>query len=242
MFSKLLKGTLVSTILAASAVFLCSCNLLGEKLIDINQTFEDKNITEINADIEWGELKIISSEDTYFTVDAKKVPESFSAEVSNNKFVIKTNSKSKSMFKIKNGSDTSNITIKVPKKIYDKLELKLDAGETTLKDLSTSKLTVTCGAGEVNITGVETTKMTELKGGAGEINISNSVFGGLDADLGVGDFKFSGTINGDINVECGIGDANIDLKNPESDFKGANSQYSIDIKKGLGDSSISYDN
>ena len=242
MFSKVLKATLCGATAIAAATALTSCvnvNVKEAKLDDFNRSFTDKSFTEIDADINWGELKIVPSSDNKVTVDAKDVPDTFKSEIKNGVLIVDFNTKSGTVAP-KNAK--TSVTIKVPEKEYEKLDLDLGAGDTTIEDLSISTIDIDCGAGELNINNIEADETLDISGGAGSIDISDSITGGLDADLGVGEFNFDGTVNGDIDIECGIGNVDIDLTNPESDFKGANSKYSLKVDKGIGKFSISYNN
>ena len=236
MFSKVLKATLCGATAIAAATALTSCvsiNVKEAKLDDFNRSFTDKSFTEID------ELKIIPSSDNKVTVDAKDVPDTFKSEIKNGVLIVDFNTKSGTVAP-KNAK--TSVTIKVPSKDYEKLDLDLGAGDTTIEDLSISTIDIDCGAGELNINNIEADDILNINGGAGSIDISDSITGGLDADLGVGEFNFDGTVNGDIDIECGIGNVDIDLTNPESDFKGSNSKYSLKVDKGLGKFSISYNN
>jgi len=242
MFSKVLKATLCGATAIAAATALTSCvsiNVKEAKLDNFNRSFTDKSFTEIDADIDWGELKIVPSSDNKVTVDAKDVPDTFKSEIKDGVLIVDFNTKSGTVAPRK---AKTSVTIKVPSKDYEKLDLDLGAGDTTLEDLSISTIDIDCGAGELNINNIEADETLDISGGAGSIDISDSITGGLDADLGVGEFNFDGTVNGDIDIECGIGNVDIDLTNPESDFKGSNSKYSLKVDKGLGKFSISYNN
>lgn len=240
MFSKVLKATLCGITAIAAGAALTSCVSIKEaNLTNFNRSFNDKNFTEIDADIDWGELKIIPSSDNKVSVDAKDVPDTFKTEIKNGVLIVDFNTKAGTSAP-KNAK--TSITIKVPSKNYEKLDLDLGAGDTTIEDLSISTIDIDCGAGELNIANIEADKIMDIVGGTGAIDISESTFGGLDADFGVGEFNFDGTVNGDIAIKCGIGNVDIDLTNPESDFKGSNSKYSLKVDKGLGKFSISYNN
>ena len=240
MFSKVLKATLCGATAIAAATALTSCvSLKTANLTDFNRSFNDKSFTEIDADIDWGELKIVPSSDNKVSVDAKDVPDTFKSEIKNGVLIVDFNTKDGTVAP-KNAK--TSVTIKVPEKEYEKLDLDLGAGDTTLEDLSINTIDIDCGAGELNINNIEADETFDISGGAGSIDISDSITGGLDADLGVGEFNFDGTVNGDIDIKCGIGDVDIDLTNPESDFKGANSKYSLKVAKGIGKFSISYNN
>lgn len=246
MFSKVLKATLCGATAIAAATVFTGCvvitnqsNLNDIKCKSFSNSFNDKNFTKIDADIDWGILEIKPSTDNKVYVDATDVPDSFTAEIKNDTLVVDFNTDSTPKKVI---NKKTNITIKVPEKDYNKLNLKLGAGETSVKDLTINSIDINCGACELNMDDIKATKALKLKGGAGEITISESTLGSLDANLGIGEFSFNGTINGDIDVKCGIGDADIDLTNPKSDFEGKNSKYSLNLKEGLGDINITYSN
>lgn len=236
MFSKILKATICGVTAIVAGVALTSC--VNVTLTDYNRTFDDSSFTEIEADIGWGELKIIPSNDNNVYVDAKDVPDTFKSEIKNGVLIVDFNTK----VTIQPKKAKTSITIKVPKKDYKKLNLDLGAGDTTINDLNISKIDIDCGSGDLDITNVETDQVLNIDGGTGSMDISNSTLGGINADFGVGKFNFDGTINGDIDIECGIGDVNIELTNSADDFNGSGSKYSLKVDKGIGKFNISYNN
>ncbi len=240
MFSKVLKAALCGITAIAAGVALTSCeNIKKANLIDLNLSFQDNSFSKINANIYWGKLKIISSDDDSISIYAQNVPDTFKSEIKNGVLIIDFNTKN-GVIAPRNAK--TSITIKVPEKDYKKLYLKLGTGNTTIKDLKISNIDVEYGTGKLNMNNVKADKLINIEGVKGTINISNSILGSVNADLGIGRVDFEGTVNGDIDIECGIGDVNINLTNPESDFKSSESKYKLKINKGIGNLNISYNN
>lgn len=244
MISKMIKETLCGVAVIAGVGAICDY-VSNIKYKNCSYSFDKENVENIYINISWGELKIIETNDNNISIEAKKVPDAFNAFLENNKLNVDFNvNSSKVLFK-KNHIKINNLPsvfIKIPKKKYYKFELKLDAGITDIKNISTDIIDISCGAGELNIKNVNANNFMNIKGGAGEINISKGILGGLNANLKIGEFDFDGTINGDITVKNSVGDVDINLTNPKSDFNGSDRKYSLNLSKGIGDLNISYDN
>ncbi len=237
MFSKILKASICGITTIAAGIAITSC--ANVTLTDYNRTFDDSNFTKINVDIDWGEIKIIPSNDNKVYIDAKDVPDSFKSEINNGVLIVSFHSKKFLNF-LKPKTNKTIITIKVPAKDYEKLDLDLGSGDTTIKDLNISKIDIDCGDCKLNIKNIKTDNILKIDGGTGSIDISESIIGGLNADFGEGKFNFNGTINGDIDIDCGIGDVNIELTNSSDDFNGSDSKYSLKVDKGIGKFNIYY--
>lgn len=241
MFSKILKATICGVTAVAAGVALTSCANVNVTLTDYNRTFTDSNFTEIEADISWGEFKIIPSSDNNVYVDAKDVPDTFKSEIKNG--VLYINYYVKSNFKIPKDSKTI-VTVKIPEKSYNKLKLDLGSGITSIQKLDVNNnIDIDCGSGELRLTDIKSNGALDIDGGSGDINITNSNFSGLDAELGSGNFSLASVaIYGNIDINCGSGNVDISLINPASDFNGDNSKYKLEIDSGSGNTNISYNN
>ena len=140
---------------------------------------------------------------------------------------IKTNSKK---VKIENTDKKVKVTAK---NNFNKNNKIIISTSQTLKELKLST-----GAGAINISDIlleGTTTIAnvlvkneaKIEGGAGKIEITNSKFNNLKADLGVGLFIFKGEIKGKSQIESGVGEAKINLTSPIDDYK-------ITLTKGIG--------
>lgn len=233
------------------------------KLKDYSESYSAAGVKRFDLDISWADLTVSRSSDDNIYVDAKNVPEDFKAGVNGDTFFTDFTKKKMSLHMLPSwlSGDESNtvVEIKLPEQEYESFVLDLGAGEAAVSDINFGKFRVEggageitfenidcetgsfeCGAGEVNIKGMNCMETLYVDGGTGEIDITNSVLGGIKVEQGVGEFNFSGTINGDIDIDGGVGEINVNLTNPESDFVGSGSKYKLDVDTGIGSKSIHY--
>lgn len=100
---------------------------------------------------------------------------------------------------------------------------------TIPNDSSINRLKVFVGAGSLEARDIEL-KCQEgfFDVGAGNLVIKNIYGGKVDFRCGMGNLAFIGKISGKSNVDCGMGAVNLKIKGNPSD-------YSYDVKVGLGD-------
>ncbi|MCR5189257.1 MAG: DUF4097 family beta strand repeat-containing protein [Treponema sp.] len=103
------------------------------------------------------------------------------------------------------------ILVTVPNKAkLDKFRLLIGAG-----DCRTKSVDMTCQRANIEV-------------GAGNL-VMGSVYGGkVDFRCGMGNLSFEGSVKGRCNLDCGMGSVKLNLKGTPSD-------YSYDVKLGLGD-------
>ena len=231
---------------------------------DFSESYSAADVKRFNLEIGWADLTVSKSKDNNIYIDAKNVPEGFKAEVKGDTFSTVFSEKKVSFYMIPSwlsgDSDTEAVVdIKLPDKVYESFVLDLGAGETEISGINCGKFRIDCGAGEVNFTdiecetgsfecgagevnikGLKCEEKLYIDGGAGEVNITSSVLGGIEADQGVGELNFTGTVNGDIDIDGGVGEITVNLTNPESDFVGSGSKYKIDIDTGIGSKTVNY--
>ena len=233
------------------------------KIKDFSESYSAADVKRLDLDIGWADLTVSKSNDSKIYVEAKNVPEGFTAEVKGDTFSTDFDNE-KIHFGmlptwLKNEDYETVVDIKLPEKEYESFVLDLGAGETSVSGFSCGKFRIECGAGEVtfediecetgsfdcgagevNIKGINCEDKLYINGGAGEVNISSAVLGGIEADQGVGELNFTGTINGDIDIDGGVGEIIVNLTNPESDFVGSGSKYKLDIDTGVGSKTVNY--
>ena len=257
---------LVGVVLLVTGIILYKNTDVRERanLIDYSENYSAKDVKTLDLDISWADLTIGRSGDEKIYIEAKNVPEGFTAEVKGDTFSAKTEDKKMNVYLLPswlNGDDNNSVVeIKLPDKAYESFVLDLGAGEVRVSDINCGKITVEggageitfnniecetakfeCGAGQVNINDMNCEEKLYVEGGTGEIDITKSVLGGIKVEQGVGEFNFTGTINGDVEVDGGVGEINLNLTNPASDFNGSNSKYKMDIDTGIGSQTVNYD-
>lgn len=235
-------------------------------LVDYSKTFETADVSCIDADIEFGTVKLLRSEDSDIHIEGTKVPEGFSATLTKDGVLeVKSNVKqiySFEFFGVKAGDfNKTEVDIELPEKEFKKVALQIGAAESEIKDIECGTLYIECGAGDVSVTGVDcgdsvvkcgagevtfsdftSKESVRIDGGVGEVSFNNSTTGGLDVNQGVGEFRYNGTVNGNIKLDGGVGEFSIALTNPETDFSTNGGKYTLDIDKGIGEASITYNN
>ena len=234
------------------------------KIKDFSESYSAADVKRFNLEIGWADLTVGKSNDDKIYVEAKNVPEGFTAGVRGDTFSTEFSEKKIHFYMLPswlNGSDSNNavVDIKLPDKEYESFVLDLGTGETdmagfkcgkfrvdcgagdvTLEDIDCEEGNLECGAGQVTVNGIKCSSKLNIDGGAGEVVVSGAVLGGLDADQGVGELNFTGTVNGDIDIDGGVGEIVVNLTNPESDFVGSGSKYKIDIDTGIGSKTVNY--
>ena len=135
-----------------------------------------------------------------------------------------------------NKSNDSNLIIYVPSDYtFDGVSIENGAGKINIEKLTTKKLELDLGAGQVNINNLIVTNKTEINGGAGEINITKSNLSNLDLDMGVGKLTLTSIIDGNSEIDAGIGELNLNLIGETIDYK-------IIIDKGIGNATLDGEN
>lgn len=88
-------------------------------------------------------------------------------------------------------------------------------------------VTITYGAGDLNVSGLETENLT-VTGGAGDADLEDVVAGTCDLSIGVGELELSGDIQREARLECGVGELDLTLTGSEDD-------WDYDLRCGLGE-------
>lgn len=233
------------------------------KFKDYNETFDAAKITDLELDIDWGDLIIEPSSDDRIHVEATDVHESFEGKVSGNKFIIGQKKNKDHFIPFALTFHPMNydpvVKIMLPANDYDRfvldmgagdakiasvncsfLDVNCGAGDVNFSDIECSKAEIDCGAGDLHFTGINCSGLLDIDGGAGDILIIDGVLGGMDLDMGVGDFEFKGTMNGDIDADGGVGDITFRLTNPAEDFTKHGGKYKLSIDKGVGETDVIY--
>lgn len=235
------------------------------RLTDYEKSFTASEVKSINAEIDLGTFKVVQSEDNEIHVIGTDVPEGFFSSVGNSGVLeIKFNMKKHSIGLFGDSFTKFNHTLvelQIPEKDLNRFEAELGAVEADITGITSGSFSVECGAGSVSLNDIScddavincgtgeftsdkfvSSETLTVEGGVGEMTFRNSNVGGLDVDQGVGEFSFSGTVNGDIDIDGGVGSFSVDLTNPETDFSINGGKYKLDIDKGIGEASVTYNN
>ena len=111
--------------------------------------------------------------------------------------------------------------------VFKNAEIETGAGDFNLASLSAERLSLSLGAGKVEIGEVNVTEKAEIEGGAGAFSIKNGSIRSLDFEMGVGNADIRAELLGRCELNFGIGKANVTLI-------GSADSYKLDVEKGIG--------
>jgi len=160
---------------------------------------------------------------------------------SNYKYLTVTENDNKLLIKDKksffhNIYNEAELTLYIPEdQILEKAEINTGAGATNLENIRTNIFDIKFGAGKATLQNISASDKASIEGGAGKLNITDSLFNNLDLDMGVGQFEFSGKLSGKNTFKMGVGSSQINLTGSAGDYK-------LIIKKGLGEILVDQDN
>ena len=105
------------------------------KIKDFSESYSAADVKRFNLEIGWADLTVSKSNDDKIYVEAKNVPEGFTAGVRGDTFSTEFSEKKIHFYMLPswlNGSDSNNavVDIKLPDKEYESFVLDLGAGET----------------------------------------------------------------------------------------------------------------
>lgn len=213
----------------------------GEKIVDI------KNIKNVDIDIEYGKVTILTADVEDIDIQAKNViEERFKYGVEGETLKIRYK-RGISIFNIGFGRTKTEITITLPSSIaYEYFDIDNGAGEMKISDISANKITVDNGAGEVTLKNFEVKDKLDISTGAGELKLdevncgmlkldsgvgavhaTETKCGGLKFEGGVGEMSFEGEIDGNVNVNTGVGEVRMTVYGKSSD-------YNFKVDSGIG--------
>lgn len=205
---------------------------------------KDPNITSLEIDINYGEVKI--EEGDNFSVSVENMMEnSFSSEVSAGVWSIRNeldDGQTMNLFGWRipihifgNGlysTYRTKVTITLPKDfIAESMRISIDSGSLWAGKLETKRGYLQVGAGEMEIDQFIARENSSYQVGAGELNIREILAEDAEIDCGVGEVDIAGVMTGKIFVNCGVGKTLLNLEGKEED-------YSYDVDCGIGEVSV----
>ncbi|MBQ7140214.1 MAG: DUF4097 family beta strand repeat protein [Bacilli bacterium] len=183
----------------------------------------NSNVQVLNVDV--SSVNITVKEGNKFKVETNN--KNINYKIDNNKLFI-----TETKYNWFNRKDSSDLIIYVPSHLtFDNVILENGAGKINIDELYTKRLYLDLGAGKVKVNNLTVLNDTEIDGGAGEINITNSKINDLDLDMGIGKLSLTSKIIGDSEIDAGVGELNLNLIGSLNDYK-------IKLDKGIGSASI----
>ena len=135
---------------------------------------------------------------------------------------------------------------------FEKTAISTGAGMVKVDTLSSQRLSLDLGAGEVDIGTLTATDRASINGGAGELRIDGGELADLDLNIGVGEADLESRLTGNCSIDYGVGELNLTLTGTPDDYcitldKGVEKatldgkKMSDDVKYGNGETSIEID-
>lgn len=189
-------------------------NAVGEnKFYSITSEIHSLDV-EINA----ADFKIITGEKFSVESNLKKLT------------VTESDGVLKIVDKTKHTTGYNNATLKlcVPEDfVFENANITTGASVLNAEKISAKVFELKTGAGQVEFGNLEILDKASIKGGAGEITVSDGTLNNLNLNLGFGKADITAKLTGDNNLKCGVGESEITLLGDKSD-------YSFNVENGVG--------
>lgn len=114
---------------------------------------------------------------------------------------------------------------------FEKTAISTGAGMVKVDTLSSQRLSLDLGAGEVDIGTLTATDRASINGGAGELRIDGGELADLDLNIGVGEADLESRLTGNCSIDYGVGELNLTLTGTPDD-------YCITLDKGVGKATL----
>ena len=114
---------------------------------------------------------------------------------------------------------------------FEKTAISTGAGMVKVDTLSSQRLSLDLGAGEVDIGTLTANDRASINGGAGELRIDGGELADLDLNIGVGEADLESRLTGNCSIDYGVGELNLTLTGTPDD-------YCITLDKGVGKATL----
>ncbi len=211
-------GGVMSTVIGIAGLFDGGKNMAGErKVYAVSQ-----DIRKLELEIGAAELKIETGE--YFQVESNL--KNLKVEDRGGTLSVTEDN----LFGI-NYNDVF-VTLTLPAEYeLQKASITTGAGRVSIQQLTAQSLELELGAGEVIIHALVATWEADIDTGAGRVTISDCSLKNLDLDMGVGRLELTAKLSGSCQIDQGVGEVQLQLMGSQDD-------YTISVKKGIGDIQI----
>jgi DUF4097 and DUF4098 domain-containing protein YvlB len=123
------------------------------------KTFDNSNIMSIEVDLDNAGVELLPTKETVTTVEltgkgSKNIKKQFSAQVEGDKLVIKLKDEKWKLFRFDFLQESLKVTVSLPEKQYDLLEVDNDNGYVQLEDLTIAKINAETDNGRVEMKNV----------------------------------------------------------------------------------------
>lgn len=121
-------------------------------------------------------------------------------------------------FQMKQNRQT--VTVSIPETLlFDEVSIDTGAGKMEIASLTTKKLSLDLGAGNVIIQNLKVENEADIDAGAGRLQIVNGSIHDLDLDMGVGEFILNAKLSGYNKIDAGVGAVTLNLFGDETDYR-----------------------
>ena len=170
---------------------------------------DESKTYSVSSDIHSLEISLISANLLIKHADAIYVESNLKhLDVSENNGIltIKDTSESNSKF------DDAAFTLYIPSDmVFENVDISTGAAKLTAEALSAKSLELKLGAGDVRFKKLNVSSKTHIEGGAGQINILDGELTNLTLTMGYGSMNLTASLLGDSDLELGVGQSNITL-------------------------------
>jgi len=193
----------------------------------IERSFDGTNISSIRLESGVANLRVEKSDNNIIYIKGENLIKdsyNFIADNGELKILLKKKSNFVSIFPSKK---PSQLTVKLPDKIYDNLDFDAGVGEISFIGLTFNRAEIDCGVGKSVFKDVKVLGNADIDLGAGNTRFENCEFNRTEIDSGVGKVYYSGKLLGNSEMAFGVGDVTLDID-------GYANEYDINCKEGLG--------
>jgi hypothetical protein len=210
--------------------------------ISYEESYSD--VTSIDMDIEYGEVKIVEGDN--FSIDATRIPEDGleSYVDTDGTWVIRQNTEDNNFINFFglhfstghflgwNDDLTPRITITLPRDfVAEDISLVIKAGDVEVDKIHAVTGNINVSAGRLAVKELEITDNSDYIIGAGQMILKNLTVSNITVDCGVGDITIEGNVIGNSDITCNVGNVELDIEGEEED-------YSYDISSSIGNVDI----
>ncbi|TLS37963.1 DUF4097 family beta strand repeat-containing protein [Pseudalkalibacillus caeni] len=211
-------------VLGVIGVFLTGNSLfaINASSVDEEKSFSGGQFSTVEVYLDAGHVEVTEGDDD--KIHVRLTGKDMDLTIDDSGDTLKVRAESEEVFNIKipfitgNDDGDRHLEIALPKKEFDKIEVKNEAGKLELGKIEAKKLVVDTKAGEVTVDGF-IGDYAKLSSDAGKIDIKEAT-GKLDIKTKAGQINTEiEVLNKDINIETEAGEVNVDLKKIPEDLK-----------------------
>lgn len=226
-FAAFLAFTIVSGIVTALFAVTGLFSISSSTSTKVDGTYNYSNVQSIDIDHSLGKLIIKTGDSDEVIVETTNVTNDFNIKLKDNgELYIQDGKNSFNIFG-DGVSKNRKIVVYLPEDfVAENISIDAGAGDIELENLTTKKLVLNAGFGNVDGEGIIADSCS-LESGVGNVSLNNVDFKHFDIEGGVGNIKVDGVLNGKTTVESGVGNIKLIVRDDSNNFN-------ISVEKGIG--------